>query len=322
MFPHGAYQVPQETFDPGGLHFIQWEGEAMNCPIRFSPPVVLLLTLALTQNPAEAQSKCCPVIWQPKEGTPGSVLIVRLTGARNTPGGQLGQSYLTFSETGNGRHVALVGIDMEAKPGSLPWRVEVVDRGKRLRMLTGRLRIRPREFPVQRLTLPKEKVELDDETLRRVEVEAARTKEVLTRTADRRLWRGPFLHPLREGGAFEAFGHRRIINGLPRMPHSGGDISVPAGTPILAPNAGRVAMVDEQFFAGRMVILDHGLGLYTMFLHMEDVSAKPDQAVEKGQPIGTVGATGRATGPHLHFGVRLGAARVDPESLLVLPLTE
>ena len=102
------------------------------------------------------------------------------------------------------------------------------------------------------------------------------------------------------------------------MPHSGADYPAGLGTAVVASNHGRVAMVGDFFFAGRLVVLDHGLGLYTLYFHLDRVDVAEGAAVERGQPIGAVGATGRATGPHLHRGAVLRQARVDPVGLLSL----
>jgi murein DD-endopeptidase MepM/ murein hydrolase activator NlpD len=113
-----------------------------------------------------------------------------------------------------------------------------------------------------------------------------------------------------------------VINGQTRAPHTGVDYAAPRGTPVLAANGGRVALVADFFFPGRLVVLDHGLGLYSLYFHLEEASVVEDERVHGGQPIGTVGATGRATGPHLHFGIHVGGARLDPATLLTLPLRD
>ncbi|MBI3780824.1 MAG: M23 family metallopeptidase, partial [candidate division NC10 bacterium] len=106
----------------------------------------------------------------------------------------------------------------------------------------------------------------------------------------------------------------------PRSPHAGADYQAPRGSVVRASNAARVALAEEQFFGGNSLVLDHGLGLYTVYFHLERLLVKAGDRVHKGQEIGRVGATGRATGPHLHFGVRLQGARVDPAALLRLSL--
>jgi murein DD-endopeptidase MepM/ murein hydrolase activator NlpD len=102
------------------------------------------------------------------------------------------------------------------------------------------------------------------------------------------------------------------------MPHGGTDYAAPTGTPVVAVNSGRVALVGDFFFPGRLVAIDHGLGLYTLYFHLDSVAVSQGDRVERGQTVGTVGATGRATGPHLHFGAHVAGSRIDPATLLLL----
>jgi murein DD-endopeptidase MepM/ murein hydrolase activator NlpD len=161
-------------------------------------------------------------------------------------------------------------------------------------------------------------VELSPEDLARVERENRETARLWTREGPRRfaLPLGGPLDPLPQGGRF---GHRRIINGRPRSPHGGSDYSAEGGTPVLAAADGEVAMVADQFFGGNSVFVDHGDGLISMYMHLSRVDVAEGQAVRRGERVGAVGSTGRATGPHLHFGVRWHGARVDPDLLLGEP---
>jgi murein DD-endopeptidase MepM/ murein hydrolase activator NlpD len=120
----------------------------------------------------------------------------------------------------------------------------------------------------------------------------------------------------------QGFGARRIINGKPRMPHSGVDFGAERGTPVVASNRGRVALVGDFFFAGRLVVLDHGLGLYTLYFHLDRADVPEGAIVERGEQVGVVGATGRATGPHLHWAAQLGASRIDALALLSVPVSD
>jgi murein DD-endopeptidase MepM/ murein hydrolase activator NlpD len=110
------------------------------------------------------------------------------------------------------------------------------------------------------------------------------------------------------------------MNDIPKNPHTGVDVIAEEGEEVRAPNNGRVVLVDEQFFAGNAIVLDHGAGIYTMFFHLSKVLVEPGQKVKKGEAIGLVGATGRAAGAHLHWGVRVQGARVDPIELIKLKL--
>jgi murein DD-endopeptidase MepM/ murein hydrolase activator NlpD len=170
-------------------------------------------------------------------------------------------------------------------------------------------------YPVQELTLPRRQVDLSAEDLERVRRESRDIGRLWRRAGERRftLPLHPPLDPLPEGGRF---GSRRIINGQPRSPHSGADYSAPAGEPVLAAADGVAALVDEHFFAGRSVFIDHGDGLISMYFHLSAIEVEQGETVSRGQVIGRVGSSGRATGPHLHFGLRWHRARVDPVLLL------
>jgi murein DD-endopeptidase MepM/ murein hydrolase activator NlpD len=177
------------------------------------------------------------------------------------------------------------------------------------------IRVGAYPYPVQRLTLPKEKVDLSAEDLARVRRENAEIARLWRRTGERRftLPLHPPLDPLPDGGRF---GSRRIINGQPKSPHSGADYSAAAGQPVFAAGDGVVALVGDHFFAGRSVFIDHGDGLISMYFHLSRSDVKEGASVRRGQRLGAVGSTGRATGPHLHFGLRWHRARVDPALLL------
>jgi murein DD-endopeptidase MepM/ murein hydrolase activator NlpD len=129
------------------------------------------------------------------------------------------------------------------------------------------------------------------------------------------LWTGPFQVPLDGGGPGRNFGHRRVFNGQPRAPHGGADLRASVGTPVRAANRGRVVLAEDLFFSGNAVFLDHGFGLYTVYLHLSEMRKKPGDVVEAGEVLGLAGATGRVTGPHLHWGARILDARVDPFTL-------
>ena len=118
------------------------------------------------------------------------------------------------------------------------------------------------------------------------------------------------------GQATSAFGSRSVFNGQPRNPHSGADFRAAEGTPIAAPNAGKVVLTGDTYFSGGSVILDHGWGLYSYFAHLSKILVEEGDLIELGQVVGRAGATGRVTGPHLHWTLRLCGARVDPLSVI------
>jgi murein DD-endopeptidase MepM/ murein hydrolase activator NlpD len=254
----------------------------------------------------------------PPSPQPGDVLLLQVTGApRDVRVTWDGRPVALFPSGAS--WIALVGIDLDVRPGLIGWHVTRPSGAKNGGALaSGAVTVRPRTFPTQQLTLPKAMVDLDAPTLARVETERVELRAALAAGAPERLWRGPFRIPVEGGQPTGGFGLRRVINGQPRSPHAGYDWAAPAGTPVLATNAGRVVLVTEHFFAGRNVVLDHGLGLFTLYYHLTETRVALGEPVAAGQIIGTVGATGRVTGPHLHFAVLLGGARVDPEALLAL----
>lgn len=217
---------------------------------------------------------------------------------------------------GRARVALLIGIDLEQPPGLIIVRAEAEDRSGRFLAGQRAIRVLDAHFPLQRLTVPPSFVELDAATLERVSHEKAVLDRLWDVVTPEPLWHGPFRLPLGEAAPASGFGVRRIINGEPRAPHTGVDFPAAAGTPVLAANAGVVALVVDHFFAGTSIILDHGLGLYTMYFHLQESLVQPGQRVEAGQVIARAGSTGRATGPHLHWGARLYGARIDPRALL------
>lgn len=281
--------------------------------------VVAALLLALP--PVAAAAEPLTVTWHPRRPHPGDVAWVHVRGAAQTAvlEGSLGTRTLVFFPYASG-HAAIVGMDLELKPGVHPWRLAILEPGREPRTLGGRLNVRKREFPVQRLSLPAGMVDLDPETERRAVSEGERLSTLYRTVTPERLWRGAFVRPVAGSEAATGFGARRIINGQPRAPHSGADYAASRGTPAVAANTGRVALVGDFFFPGRLVVLDHGLGIYTLYFHLDTVAVSEGDLVDRGEIVGTVGATGRATGPHLHFGALVGGARIDPSALLRLDL--
>ncbi len=177
-----------------------------------------------------------------------------------------------------------------------------------------------RTYPEQRIDgLPPRQVTPDPETLTRIRAEGALIAAVRRRDTERPWFAGGFAWPL-TGRVTGVFGSRRILNGEPRRPHAGIDIAAPEGTTVAAAADGVVALVHEDmFFTGKTVMIDHGHGLTSVYVHMRDILVADGERVTRGTPIGRVGRTGRATGPHLHWGVSLFATHLDP-ALLVPPM--
>lgn len=208
----------------------------------------------------------------------------------------------------NNSIVTFLGVDL-FKRGDI--RIEVRAGGNVV--LKRNLKVDDHKFPLEELTLPPEKVFLSEEDLKRAEEEKQFLDRIWIKVTPERLWSGDFIIPAsgREGSSF---GLRRIINGEERSPHTGRDIVADEGTPVYSVNRGRVVWRGELFFGGNSIIIDHGLGLYSMYFHLSRILVEEGKIVERGEQIGLVGSTGRASGPHLHWGIRLLNARVDPIS--------
>ena len=207
---------------------------------------------------------------------------------------------------------------MQDPPGKKPLNITIQTKNK-TDLLTYTIKIIKEDYAVQHLTLPKNKVDLDSKTLKRVRLEQKEMSAAFHHIGLQPLWDSEFLEPVK-GTVTGRFGSRRVINGQHKRPHSGEDIAAPKGTPVLAINKGRVVAAVNHFFSGKGVIIDHGVGLFSMYFHLSEIDVQTGEALNKGDTLGKVGATGRATGPHLHWGIRLNGARVNPYALTALPL--
>jgi len=185
---------------------------------------------------------------------------------------------------------------------------------------TRTLTIARRDWLIQRVDgLPQQTVTPDEAELQRIRDDAALAAEARKRDSAEPLFGAGFIWPV-IGPISGVYGSQRILNGQPRTPHYGVDIAVPTGTPVKAAADGVASLVHaDMFLTGQTVILDHGFGLSTVYVHMSAISVTPGQRVKQGEIIGKVGATGRATGPHLHWGMNLFDVRLDP-ALLVPPM--
>ena len=215
------------------------------------------------------------------------------------------------------RH-ALLGVDLEKPAGVYRFTLTVQAHDGAQLSCSVLVRVRARHFATERLHVDKQFVEPSPEELQRAQEERQRLREFFDRVTPERLWRGPFRVPLEGVSTGGNFGRRRILNGQPGSPHSGVDFPAAAGTPVHAAQRGRVVMAEPLFFSGNTVVVDHGLGIYTFYGHLESIAVKTGDAVEPGALLGKVGATGRVTGPHLHWGLTVSRARVDALQIVKL----
>ncbi|QLF92565.1 M23 family metallopeptidase [Pseudomonas sp. ABC1] len=261
--------------------------------------LLLLLTLGLAL-PAHAEGFISRLLNKP---FPGGVAVLDLGNASQAPTARYqGKPVLVIREDGK-RWIAIVGIPLGTKQGAQQVEVE----GRNLGFEVGE-----RHYREQRITLKnQQQVTPNAKNLARIERELAEQTKAYRLFSPRQPSNLLFDKPV-NGPLSSPFGLRRFFNGEERNPHSGLDFAVPQGTPIKAPAAGEVILVGDYFFNGRTVFVDHGQGLISMFCHLSQIDVKVGDSLQRGAVLGKVGATGRATGPHLHWNVSLNDARVDP----------
>jgi murein DD-endopeptidase MepM/ murein hydrolase activator NlpD len=216
------------------------------------------------------------------------------------------------------RWLTVIGVDLDTAAGDHPLVVERDFGADDRRRATGHVEVTAKQFPTTELTVEPGYVDLSPENQERAAREARETAAIYATVTPERYWSEPFAVPIPGATSGNNFGHRRVFNGQSRDPHSGADLRATTGTPIHAANRGRVVLAKDLFFSGNAVFIDHGLGVYTVYLHLSEIRVVPGEMLEKGTLLGLAGATGRVTGPHLHWGVRVQNARVDPFSLLAL----
>ncbi|MDA8079447.1 MAG: M23 family metallopeptidase [Nitrospiraceae bacterium] len=275
-------------------------------------PILILLSL-LSLLCAVREVHAFSVAVSPARISAGDAFLVRVEGIRgNQPVSvELKGRSFPVASCGKGCSLAVGSVDMEMRPGR--YRV-FVRQGARLRKVL--LAVRPTAFPSLHLTLPEEKVSPGEEDMKRIEKEAEKVRLVME-TVSERMWEGDFVRPV-AGAVATSFGVRRIINNHRESIHRGVDLRGAAGERIRAANRGRVVLAEDLFFGGNTLILDHGQGIYTIYMHLSAFSANPGDVTEKGAVIGSVGSTGRSSGPHLHFGARVLGVSTNPVSLLRL----
>jgi murein DD-endopeptidase MepM/ murein hydrolase activator NlpD len=252
-------------------------------------------------QPSDASERS-PVLAKMVKANPGAV--VRWTGAGIDSCSSGGSSWSPYDGA------CWFPIDVAAEPGRLE-----ISRARAGTTERVSIQVAESPYPTQRLTVAPEMTTPPADQLERIAQEGQRV-DALWRLGGPPAFELPLYPPLDPMPEPRSFGSRRVLNGEPRTPHSGVDLSAPRGTPVVAAARGRVAIAADHYFSGRSVFLDHGDDLVSMYFHLDRIDVREGELVQAGQPIGAVGSTGRSTGPHLHFGVRWHGARIDPALLL------
>jgi len=250
--------------------------------------------------------------------TPGELVVVtiKVEGTASSVHVNAFRRVIPAFQAEEGVWRALVGIDLDQRPGNYLVAVEA-HVGPAVLRRSRALVVASRTFPTRTLRVNPAFVNPSPAELTRIRADQAFLADVYARSSPERLWSVPFVRPV-PGEANSSFGTRSVFNGEPRSPHGGTDFLSPAGTPIRSPNAGRVVCARDLYFTGNTVIIDHGLGMFSMLAHLSRIDVKEGETVTTSQVVGLVGATGRVTGPHLHWALSANGARVDPLSALAL----
>ncbi|MCY1411499.1 Murein DD-endopeptidase MepM [compost metagenome] len=263
---------------------------------RFLAPLLLLCLMFTSQAHASYITRML------NKPVPGGVAVIDLGPAERAPQASFGgRPVLVVKEQNN--WLAIVGLPLTLKPGP----AQLTSAGRTLNFS-----VSSKAYPEQRITLKNQRqVNPNPADLKRFERELAEQlaayRSFSPGTPSNLLLDKPVSGPLSS-----RFGVRRFFNGEERNPHAGLDFAVAAGTPIKTPAAGKVILIGDYFFNGKTVFVDHGQGFISMFCHMSKIDVKVGQSLARGGVVGRVGATGRATGPHMHWNVSLNDARVDP----------
>ena len=263
--------------------------------MRFALTLLLCLTL-----PAHAEGFLTRLLNKP---VPGGVAVIDLGNDASAPNVRYDSKPVLVVREDDQRWIAIVGIPLSVKAGSQSLNVD----GQ-----VHSFHVEPRTYREQRITLKnKRQVNPNPDDLKRIERELDEQTRAYRQFSPRQPSNLLFDKPV-NGPLSSPFGLRRFFNGEERNPHSGLDFAAPAGTPIKSPAAGKVILTGNYFFNGKTVFVDHGQGLISMFCHLSQIDVKLGEELSRGAVLGKVGATGRATGPHLHWNVSLNDARIDP----------
>lgn len=289
--------------------------------VLFAAATWIVTAIHILPRTAASQSAEPPgltVTSEPRTARPGDVVVVTLAAAHDISAVRVHAFARELPGFPVDAHTwrVLVGIDLEIAPRAYSLEVEATEPG-RVVHATHRIVVTARQFRTRKLTVDEAFVNPPPEAQERIARETAELNDLWEHSSTAKLWTSPFVRPVPDP-ANSAFGTRSILNGQPRSPHSGADFNSATGTPIKSPSAGRVVLAGDRYYTGNTVMIDHGLGLFSLFAHLSEIGVKVGDTVNAGDIVGKVGATGRVTGPHLHWSVRLNGARVDPLSLLAV----
>jgi len=272
--------------------------------------------------PCALAQQIISVSWIPKDLASGSPSLFHVEASKATSitGKWQGHTLNFFKSSSNpDAWYSLAGIDVAAKPGSYELIVEIIRDGA-TQTLRRAIDVAPAPYKEIPLTVPEKFVQPDPEAQKIIAADQIIKNKVFADTASTPLWTGRFSPPLRSAPRTDSFGTRRVFNGSLASIHRGLDYRAKSGTPVMAINAGRVVLARPLYFEGNCVIIDHGLGLTTLYMHLSKFNVKEGEQIKRGQLIALSGGTGRVTGPHLHLSVRWQGDYLDPAKLFLINL--
>jgi murein DD-endopeptidase MepM/ murein hydrolase activator NlpD len=247
--------------------------------------------------------------------TQGSLLVAEVASTNIVPAITAewdGRAIPVWSEGKNPTSLhALLGVDLEKAPGRYEWKISWEGADGKANTCSAQVTVHAGKFPTERLKVEKQFVQPDPEQQKRAEEDQKKMRAIYDTVTPEALWTGKFRLPLKEPATAGNFGRRRILNGEARSPHAGVDFPAPSGTPVFASQSGKVVLAEELYYSGNTIVINHGYGIYTLYAHLSEIGVHAGDAVEASSEIGKVGATGRVTGPHLHWGLTVEHARVN-----------
>jgi murein DD-endopeptidase MepM/ murein hydrolase activator NlpD len=285
------------------------------CAVQFAAE------LAVPTEP-KIKTKRWSISWQPARLVNGSPVIFRVAspaGVNSLSGSWLGHDVFFSLDAKSKTWYGIAAVSLETAAGSYPLLLNGTTAGGKEISFERKVSIRAAKYPTIAVTVSRKFTEPSPEELQRINQEKALKQELFSRMEPEREWSGRFVVPV-EARVSDVFGTRRTFNGKVQSMHQGLDYAVAQGTPVSALNRGTVLLARPLFFEGNCVVLDHGQGLLTLYMHLSDLKVKEGDQVARGQEIGLSGGTGRATGPHLHVAVRWQGVYLNPATLLALDL--
>lgn len=279
-----------------------------------------ILVFALACSRAQAQSTALTLT--PSVVETGSPELIRVIapGAANVAGEWLGRKLLFFRSHDRRVWIALAGVDVEDSVGPSSLQITIYGTNRIQNSLSRTVEVLPAHYSTGTLTVAPNFVEPSSEELQRIKTEQQLKEKVFATSASEPLWSGDFRAPV-SAPPTDSFGTRRIFNGKLASVHKGMDFRARTGTPVRASNSGVVVLARPLYYEGNCVVVDHGLGVFTLSMHLSRIDVHEGQSVATGERLGLSGATGRVTGPHLHWAVRWQGAYLDPAKLLRLDLS-